>query len=230
MNQALVGVRRRADIGLPAMAGAAYVAAWVTGLAVWPSNVDVSASGREVLTAYSGHQALAQVQYALVEGVAALALAVVVISLGSTAIRRTSAGLGAALTFAGLTAVAISLTQCVLGQHLAASVVPSADADRAQSLLQLIDRLDGVKMIVLALMALVAAVLVRRVRLLPPWLGWTAVLLAVALITSGVGYLLLNSALATGAWVSLPLLLFWISAVGVVLGGTSSRGRQEVHG
>ena len=116
------------------------------------------------------------------------------------------------------------------GQHLTASVVPSADADGAQSLLQLIDRLDGVKMIFLALMALVAAVLVRRVRLLPPWLGWTAVLLAVALITSGVGYLLLNSALAAGAWVSLPLLLFWICAVGVVLGGTSSRGRQEVHG
>ncbi len=64
---------------------------------------------------------------------------------------------------------------------------------------------DGVPMIVLAPMAPVAAVLVRRVRLLPPWLGWTAVLLAVALITSGVGYLLLNSALATGAWVSLLL-------------------------
>jgi hypothetical protein len=223
MNRAEIVVRRRTDLVLPAVAGAAYVAAWVTGLAVWPSNVDVSSTGREVLAAYSGHQAAAQVQYALVEGVAALALAVVVLCLGDAARRRGSAGLGAALTFAGLCAAVISLTQCVLGQHLAASVVPSSDADGAGSLLHLIDRLDGVKMILLAAMALVAAVLVREVRLLPHWLGWTAVLLALALITSGVGYLLLNSALAAAAYASLPLLLFWIGAVSLAL------GRQEVH-
>ncbi len=88
----------------------------------------------------------------------------------------------------------------------------------------------GVKTIALALMALVAAVLVRRVRLLPPWLGWTAVLLAAALIASGVGHLLLNSALATGAWALLPVLVFWICAVGVVLGRTSPSGRREVRG
>jgi hypothetical protein len=225
LSQCRVAVRGRPAIRLPAVAGAAYVAAWITGLAVLPPNGDVSATGPEVLSAFSGHQAAAQVQYALVEGVAGIALAIVVISLGEAAVRRAAAGLGMALAVAGLSAVAISLVQCVLGQHLAASVVPSSDADGAQSLLALIDRLDGVKMIALALTAVLAAVLVRRARLLPLWLGWTAVALAVALITSAVGYLLLNISLAMAASVSLPLLLFWVCAVGVVLGRASS----EVH-
>jgi hypothetical protein len=112
----------------------------------------------------------------------------------------------------------VSLVQCVLGQQLAGSVVPSANASRAGSLLQLIDRLDGVKMILLALMALVTAVLVRRVQLLPSWLGWTAVVLAATLIVSGLGYLLLVSGLAAAAYASLPLLLLWICAAGVALG------------
>jgi hypothetical protein len=215
--------RRGAGLRLPAVAGVGYVVAWLTGLAVWMSNVDVSATGNEVLAAYHGHQAAAQVQGALVEGVAAIALAVVVLCLGRAALRRAPAPLGTALIVAGLAAAAVSLVQCVLGQQLAGSVVPSANASRAGSLLQLIDRLDGVKMILLALMGLVTAVLVRRVRLLPTWLGWTAVALAAALIVSGLGYLLLNSGLAAAADASLPLLLLWICATGIALGRTWRR-------
>jgi hypothetical protein len=106
--------------------------------------------------------------------------------------------------------------------------VPSADASRAQSMLQLIDRLDGVKMLLLALMALVAAVLVRRVQLLPPWLGWTAVALAATLIVSALGYLLLDSGLAAAAAASLPLLLLWICSAGVARGRRiAGTGRGE---
>jgi hypothetical protein len=214
--------RRGAGLRLPAVAGIAYVVAWLAGLAVWMSNVDVSATGREVLAGYSGHQAAAQVQYALVEGVAALALAAVLLCLGRVALRRAPAPLGMALLIAGMGAVAISLLQCVLGQHLAGSVVPSGSPSRAGSLLQLIDRLDGVKMILLALTALVTVVLVRRVRLLPPGLGWIALMTATALIVSGLGYVLLDSGLAAAASASLPLLLVWICATGIVLGRRSA--------
>jgi hypothetical protein len=229
MNQSHVSaVRRDAALRLPAIAGVGYVVVWLTGLAVWMSNVSVSASGREVLAGYRGHQAAAQVQYALVEGVAALALAVVVLALGRAALRRGSARLGTVLLVAGLGAATVSLVQCVLGQELAGSAVPSADASRAQSMLQLIDRLDGVKMLLLALMALVAAVLVRRVQLLPPWLGWTAVALAATLTVSALGYLLLDSGLAAAAAASLPLLLLWICAAGVARGRRiAGTGRGE---
>ncbi len=69
-------------------AGIAYAAAWVTGLAVWPSNLDVAASDARVVSAYSGHEGVAVTQYLLVEGLAAIALAVVVIALGRAARRR----------------------------------------------------------------------------------------------------------------------------------------------
>ena len=72
----------------PAVAGVAYLLAWVTGLAVWPSNLDVAASGSQVVAAYTGHQGVAMTQSLLVHGVAAVALAVVVLALGQAARHR----------------------------------------------------------------------------------------------------------------------------------------------
>lgn len=72
----------RGLFGAPAAAGIAFVGAWLTGLAVWPSNLDVSASGAQVVSAYTGHQGVAVTQYLLIEGIAAIALAVVVIAPG----------------------------------------------------------------------------------------------------------------------------------------------------
>jgi hypothetical protein len=37
--------------------GLAYLLAWVAGLAVWPSNLDVAASDGQVMAAYAGHRA-----------------------------------------------------------------------------------------------------------------------------------------------------------------------------
>ena len=65
----------------PAAAGIAFVAAWVTGLAVWPTNLNVAASGGKVVSAYTGHQGVAVAQYLLVEGLPAIALTIVVIVL-----------------------------------------------------------------------------------------------------------------------------------------------------
>ena len=66
--------RRRRLITVPAAAGIAFVAAWVTGLLVWPSNLDVAASDTRVVSAYAGHQGVASAQYLLVEGLAAIDL------------------------------------------------------------------------------------------------------------------------------------------------------------
>jgi acyl-[acyl carrier protein]--UDP-N-acetylglucosamine O-acyltransferase len=70
------------------VAGIAYTVAWLIGLAVWPSNLDVAATNAKVLATYSAHQGVAITQYLLVEGVAAIALAVVVFALGRGARRR----------------------------------------------------------------------------------------------------------------------------------------------
>ena len=207
----------------PAVAGVAYLLAWVTGLTVWPSNLDVAASGSQVAAAYTGHQGVAMTQSLLVHGVAAVALAIVVLALGQAARRRDGGPLGPAMVVAGVGAAAVSLLQCALGLLLAGSAVPDGDSGRAGSLLAAINRLDGVKMLALAAMAASGAALVRRTRLLPSWLGYLGALLAVALVVSGIGYLLLSSTLAPTAYVAGLLLLAWVTAAGISLGGLQER-------
>jgi hypothetical protein len=215
-----VGRHSRNLITAPAVAGIAYTTAWVLGLAVWPSNLDVAATNAKVLATYRAHQLAAMTQYLLIEGVAAIALAVVVLALGQAARRRGAERLGVATVVAGLIAAALSLAQCVLGLLLAGSVGPDGKTDQAGRLFDLINRMDGVKMFALAAMAVAGVWLVRRA-VLPRWLGYTAALLTVALIASGAGYLLLNSTLAQGAFVSGPLLLVWVTGAGVALARTN---------
>jgi hypothetical protein len=211
-----VGRRRRSLMRAPAVAGVAYTTAWVVGLAVWPSNLDVAATDAKVLATYSAHQRAAMAQYVLIEGLAAIALAIVVIALGRAARRRGAMRLGQAAMVAGLTAAAVSLAQCVLGLVLAGSVAPDGKTHEAGRLFDMINRLDGVKMLALAAMAVAGIGLARRA-VLPRWLGYTAAVLTVALIASGAGYLLLNTTLAQAVFVSGPLLLVWVTGTGLAL-------------
>jgi hypothetical protein len=193
---------------------------WVTGLAVWPSNLNVAASGAKVASAYSGHQGVAMTQYLLVEGAAAIALAVVAIALARAAGRAGAGRAGRVAGLAGSGAAIVSLVQCALGLWLVGGAVPNGETARAGSLFHLINRMDGAKMLVLATMALAGAAVARRTDLLPRWLRYNAALLAVSLSASGVGYLLLNNAIAQAAAIALPLLMIWVAATGVTLGRT----------
>ena len=205
----------------PAAAGIAFVAAWVAGLLVWPSNLDVAASGARVVSAYTAHQGVAIAQYLLVEGVAALALAVVVLALGQTARRRGARRLGRVVVLAGVAAVIVSLVECVLGMLLTGVVVPDRETDRASTLFHLINRMDGVKMFALAAVALAGVGIAHSGGVLPRRLGYVSALLAAAMIASGVGYLLLNNNVSQAAAVALGLLLVWVAATGLTLGRTS---------
>jgi hypothetical protein len=208
--------RARGLLAWPALAGIVYALAWVIGLAVWPSNLSVSASNAKVVDTYSSHEAAAVTQYLLVEGLAGIALAFVVLALGQAAARRGAHQVGRAALVAGLGAATLSVIQAVLGVVLAASAVPDGDADRAGFLFDLINRMDGVKMLALAALAIAGVGLARRA-VLPRWLGYTGAALAVALVVSGVGYLLLNNTLATAAAVSLVLLLVWVPGTGIAV-------------
>jgi hypothetical protein len=107
-------------------------------------------------------------------------------------------------------AALISLTQFVLGVALAGATAPGT----AHLLNQTINRLDGVKMLTLAILALAGA----ASALLPRWLRYEAIALAIAITGSGVAYLLLLQGPATLAYVSLPLLLVFITGTGIALG------------
>lgn len=217
-THAMRAPRRRSLLTVPAVAGLAYTGSWLAGLAVSPSSTNVRSSGAEVVAGYAGHEAAGATQFLLTEGTASLALAMVAIAIGRAGLRA-GAGRTARLTLGtGVAAAAIALVQCALGLYLALSLVPADHAGTAAVVSETVNRLDGVKMIVLATMAAAGTVLARQTGLLPRWLRWAGVALVIAIIASGVGYGLLNDTLALAAWASLPLLLVWVTGAGIVLG------------
>ena len=206
----------------PAVAGLVCVAAWVAGLVIGPASLDVTAPGTAVVSAYAGQQGAAIAQVLLTKGVAAVALAVVVLTLGQAARGRRSRRIASRIEVAGLAAVVLSLVQCVHVVRLAGWVAPGGDSSRAASLFQLISRIDGVKMLLLSILAGSGMTLARRVGALLPRPAFPRVVLTAALAGGGFRYLLLSPALAWLAYVSLPLMLIWVAGMGLWL----SRGPE----
>jgi hypothetical protein len=210
---------------LPAYAGIVYIVVWVAGLAVWPQNLPLNAPSAQVAASYAAHPAAAVTQYVLVEGLAGLLFGVVLaFALISAENRRAVRSRLVAAT--ALAAVVISLLQAIVGMFLVAAAVQH-DIARAGNLSDLVNRLDGVKMLALAAVAAYLAARGTAPRT-PSWLRATAALAAAALTLSGLGYLTLSSTLAGAAYVSGPLLLLWIAATGIWLARSSSA--PAVHG
>jgi len=210
---------------LPAYAGIAYVVAWGAGLAAWPQNLPLNAASTQVAASYATHPAGAVTQYLLAEGLAGLLLGIVLASaLISAGDRR--AVRNRPIAAIALAAVVISLLQAILGMFLIAAATHH-DIARAGNLSNLVNRLDGVKMLALAAVAAFLATRGAAART-PRWLRAIAALAAAALAVSGLGYLLLSSALAGAAYISGPLLLLWIAATGIWL-TRSSRAPAVRH-
>ncbi len=118
----------------------------------------------------------------------------------------------------------ISLTQCVIGLVLTGAAT-AHDVTRCGDLSNLVNQLDGAKMLALAGAAACLATLGVPGQALPRWLRVTALPLAVALVASGYAYLTLSQALAWTAYVSGTLLLVWVTGLGIAL-----TVRQRQHG
>ena len=190
-------------------AGIGLSLTWIIGLSIYSSSTEVRASGADVIAGYAGHQGIAATQYVFTEGISGLTLAAVVLLLGRAA---THARLPVLVT--GFVAAAIALVQCGLGLYLTGPVVTDGSAGTAEMINHAISRLDGVKMFALAALAVSAGLS----GVLPRWLRYVGVALAAAIVASGVGYLFLLNGLALAAWVSLPLLMVWVTSTGIVLG------------
>jgi len=205
--------------------GIGYTLSWVGGLSIKAPSPKFTASGSAIVTALSGHGGAVLSQFALTEGLPAVGLAVVSLALARAArgsgARRNRAHLdgggrggarwaGRAAAVAGLTAAAISALQFVLGVALTRAAAPVA----AHLLFEAVNRLDGVKMLTLAVLGLAGAATAA----LPRWLRGTGIALAAAITVSGVVYLLLLSSMWLAAGPALVLLLIFITGTGLVTG------------
>jgi hypothetical protein len=118
---------------------------------------------------------------------------------------------------------------------LAGAAVPGHATGQAGTLFEAVNRLDGVKMFALAVLALAGAALAGKAgvagkaALLPRWLRYAGGALAATITVSGIGYLLLIGTLAPMAYVAGVLLLVFVTGTGVALGRKASpvRGHED---
>lgn len=202
--------RRRWWLTVPGLAGIGYTLSWAAGLAVPVPSPRLGATGPEVVAALAGHGPIVAAQFALTEGLPAIGIAVISIALARFARHRGSLAASRFALAAGLVAAAISAVQAGLGMALAVTSAPGP----AYLLCASVDRLDGVKMLALAVLGGAAAAMT----VLPRWLRLTAAALAVAITGSGLVYLLLAASLAAVAGPALVLLLAFMTGCGIMIG------------
>jgi len=206
---------RRWLLTVPGLAGLGYSLSWIAGLAVPAPSPGLGASGAGIVAALSGHGPALAAQYALTEGLPAAGIALIAVALSRTA-RRCGATVSARFALvAGLVAAVISAMQFALGLALTATSAPGP----AHLLFASIDRLDGAKMLALAVLGAAAATMTA----LPRWLRWTGIALTVAITCSGLVYLLLIAPLAAAAGPALVLLLAFMTGCGIMTGMTAGR-------
>lgn len=209
------GVPRRRLLTVTGVTGIAFTLSWIAGLSVAAPSPSLTASGAEIVAALAGHGTAVATQFALTEGLPAIGLAVVSVALAGAARRSGAAAAARFALGAGVAAALISLVQFVLGLVLAGTSAPGT----AGMLYEAVNGLDGVKMFALAILGLAAA----ASGVLPRWLRYTGIALAVAMVASGVPYVLLLQGGAVLAYVSGPLLLLFITGTGIALGTSASK-------
>jgi hypothetical protein len=214
-----LSVNRRRLLTVTGVAGMGYTLSWIAGLSVPAPSPKLTASGTEIAAALAGHGTAVAAQYALTEGLPAAGLAIVSIALARAARRSGAAAAAQVALIAGVAAALISLLQFALGAVLAGTASPGT----AHLLYDAVNRLDGVKMLALAVLGLAAA----ASGVLPRWLRYTAIALAITITASGFAYLLLLQNLAILAVPAGVLLLVFITGAGITLSasvGKPSRG------
>jgi hypothetical protein len=215
-----LSVNRRRLLTVTGVAGIGYALTWIAGLSVPAPSPKLTASGAEIATALAGHGTAVAAQFTLTEGLPAAGLAIISIALARAA-RRSGAAMAARVALiAGGAAALISLLQFVLGAVLAGTTTPGT----AHLLYDAVNRLDGVKMLALAALGLAGA----ASGVLPRWLRYTGIALAIAIAASSVAYLLLLQSLAVLAIPAGVLLLVFITGTGITLGTSTNKPSREV--
>ena len=215
-------LRQREPLSAPALAGIAYSVAWIASQLTGGRNPSISAPGTQLVASFAGDGGSMLAMFVLAEGVAAIALILVVIFVARAA-RQPGTRLAArrAATAAagfGIASAVVSLTELGLGIWLFGTLLPQRRTATFGTAFHALNRLDGGKMFVLAAMAVALSAVALSAPILPRWLAPFGFLLGAALVVSGLGWLLLAPGLANLVNVSAPLLLAFVTATGVTLG------------
>jgi hypothetical protein len=203
-SQPIPDISRRS----PKAAGLAYVGAWIVGLTAFGTGPGADATNADIARYFADHPVSTAAQSLLIHGAAAVALYVVL-----TAVARTRASTRTA-HIAGVLGVALSLVQFALG--LWRSLVSTGST--TSTLVDVIDRVDGLKMLAFAVMIGASITALRAAATIGGRMAMTGAVATAALVVSGVAYAGAVSALLGTAAVSLVLLLTWVGHLGFAAG------------
>src|SRR3984885_1031067 len=222
---------RRGALSAPALAGGGYAVAWIVSQLTGAPNPSIAAPGAQLGASFAGHGASVLAMFVLAEGVAAIALILVVVFVARAARQpgiRHSARL-AAMTGAGVgVASAVApRTELGLGAWLFGTVLPQRRTATFGTAYHALSRVDGAKMFLLAAMAVALSDVALSAPILPRWLAPIGFLLGAGLVVSGLGWVLLAPGLSNSVYVSGVLLVVFVTATGVTLGIRTSGTAPE---
>jgi hypothetical protein len=221
--------RNRAVVRVSVLAGAGYTIAWLASQLVGAPNPSIAAPGAQVVASFAGHGGPAMAMFVLAEGVAAVALAVIGVVVTRPARHqdaRPAARMAGQLAAGfAIAAAAVSWVELGLATWLFAVLVPDRRSGTAGAVYHAVNRLDGAKMFLLAVMVLALSAVAMTTPLLPRWLAPIGFVLAASLVVSGLGWVLLAPGLADAVYVSGILLLAFVTCSGVTFGLRVGRTR-----
>ncbi|MBI3353553.1 MAG: hypothetical protein HY034_01500 [Nitrospirae bacterium] len=202
--------------GVAMIAAIAYVLSWIIGLSLNTPihSLSLNATSQQITNAFAGHQTAVALQFGFTEVVAGLMLAIMVLAVATLARKAGAKQSSQLLLITGLTTATLSIVMGMLGLWLIYFIIPGGDTTNIQQIYNIINRIDGPKMWLLAAMALSSIGLAAH-GVIPIWLKYVGIALAVALLFSGIAYGLLINNFAWTAYISGVLLLFWVGAVGI---------------
>lgn len=201
-----------------AISGLVFVLAWVIGLLMEPGGPATTASAIDVASYYRAHQAAQHVQSYLIDGVAGIALLTFAAALHAVfrSLGEAFSAPASVVFGAGIAAGSVSLVQAAIGEAIVnPGLLASTDVSGVRLLFILLNEADTFKLLALALLAAVVAWLALQTRVLPAWIGWLGVLLAILLFVGGLSFVLGSDALYFVLYVALPLLLVWVGAISI---------------
>jgi hypothetical protein len=209
-------VRRADGRRALAVAGFAYVAAWVVGLLVAPSAPDPDAADATINAFYADHQSATLLQAALVHCFAGLALAALVVALARRVAPGRRDSTRTVFLAAGLAAAVVSLVQFGMEVALNRHVAGDGSASTTASLFHAVNIADTVKLVLLGVTVFAATRFLAGVRAVPRWLEVLGYALLPILVIGGLAFVVNSGALSAVLTASLLLLLLWVVAVTVV--------------
>ena len=198
---------------LLAFFGFLYVAVWGIGLLIPTGTLSPSMSNAELQQVLLANQLARLIQVYLIDGVAGISILLFAVATANQLQSADEKTLARVVLSAGVVAGTISLVQAGVQQTLVNTHLLASAETPFRTLLVLVNQIDTFKLMALALLSVSTSVLGLRTRLIPAWINWLGIVLAIALILGGLSFSFTNSMLTAILFASLPMLLVWVGAV-----------------